>query len=385
MTPSSASSMRNQSVCEALEVWERASKEDRPVGLDERGNLTLIYGSTLNTFQNTASHKAAAKEAVFLKMRTEASRGGSWDASVLWQKMETQLPSLAGFLSSDDLGNLSEEWRVFKNKTANSLNASKEVLEKRKSVADAMAPFLPPGLGVSFHDDGLSWLSHTFSDAEQQAILNRLSTLSDTPVDPKSHLAEATLRDISRGKYDIDVPAHRLDETAAACDSDILQAVASYTNLSESGKQTIQRLYAFCNGDLQMISTLSKLLNQEAISAVVAADTRELKPASGHQAVIHARRKIDSTLPAFMLRRTEDDRLLISIAFFKKGSQLMNPEGKHLCHFKSGPNAEISTENNFNFRCRIDISLSEAEVRRGEICPQLARAATADYVLDVQW
>ncbi len=377
--------MRNQSVGEALAVWERAFKEDRPVGLDERGNLTLIYGSTLNTFQNSASHKAAAKEAVVLKMRTEVSQGGSWDASVLLQKMETQLPSLARFLSSDEIGNLPEEWRVFKDRTANSVNASAEVLAKRKSVADAMTPFLPPGLGVSFHDNGLSWLSHTFSDAEQQAIINRLSTLSDSTVDPESHLAAATLRDISRGKYDIDVPIHQLEATAAACDNDMLKAVVGYTSLSESAKQTIRRLYAFCNGDLPMISTLSKLLNQEAISAVVTADTRELRPASGHQALFHSSRKIDSTLPAFMLRRTADGRILMSIAFFKKGSQLMDPEGKLLCRFKPGPNAEISTETHFNFRCRVDIWLSEAELRRGEISPQLARAATADYVLDIHW
>jgi hypothetical protein len=385
MTPLSTLALRTQSASEALAIWERASHEDRPVGVDKQGNLTLIYGAWSNTFSGTSSDRIAAKHAVLAKMRSEASQGGSWNANMLQTRMQAWLPSLESFLAADDLGNLRAEWTSFTANACGSLQLPEPVYAQRKAVADRAAPFLPPGLGISLHDNGMSWLTHTFSDTEQAQIVNRLTQLSDTPIDPELHLAQQTLADLARGLYDIDVSERQLATIAAKDSKNFLMTLDRRKDLSAKARETIYRLHAFCDGDLQVMSSVSKLLNQYAISAVIKADENELRPASGEKATIHANSKRLNTNSIFTLRRADNDALLLSLCYLKKGSSLNDSDGRLLCRFMADANAEVCSEDHFNFRCHADFRLSVPALRTGEILPDPTRPAAVDYVMDVQW
>ena len=374
-----------QSASEAMAVWQRATRENRPVGLDGQGNVAVIFGASIDGFSGPASKRNAAKETILAKMRSEISLHGSWNGTVVHSVMASRLPSLGRFLSDDQIGSLGEEWKTLKTDAAAALALADEVLQKRTAIAERVAPFLPPGLGVSVHDGGLSWLSHTFTDARQQQIGQRLTSLAGESVDPELQLDPQMLRDLNRDTYDIILPASESVNNAVINDSDYLQQLDRRTDLTPKAKRIIRQLYTFCRGNLGVMATLSKLMNQYAISALMKADKDELTPASGAKVHFHADSKKANSQSVFRLRRTAEGNVLLFIAHMKKGSRLVDDQFQTLCHFKPGPKSEVADESHFNFRCHTEVLLRDESLRQQKINPEISRKAAADYVLDIDW
>ncbi len=376
----------SQSAEEALSLWERAWREDRPVGLDAGGNLVRLYGSAGDRFHSPASRRDLAKNAVVAKMRAELSQSGSGSGMMLRDVLEVRLPGLQRFLKEDEPGKLRDEWTTLRSETQAALGLAPDVLEQRTAVAQRAAPFLPPGLGMSLDDNGLSWLSHTFSPTQQDKLVVRLAQLGSEVTESVLGLDPQLLVDAGRQAYNILVTDTELRHAAASADGQqFLRQLDSHPTLTAKAKEVLRRLHAFCGGNRPVMGALSKLMNQHAISALMKADEDELRPASGDKAQFLAASKKANTLSAFRLRRAADGSIHLSLAHLKKGSCLTDSQFRPLCQLKPGPQAEIASERHFNFRIAAEIGLQASALEAQVIEPQMVRAAAADYVLDVAW
>ncbi len=374
-----------QPASDALAIWERAAKENKPVGLDRHGNVAMLFGASHESFRGQASHRQAAKDAILSKMRSEMAQRGSWNGSVIHNVMASQLPSLDGFIKDDQASHLRSEWDHLRKTTEASLALPLDVFEHRIAVAERIAPFLPPGLGLSLHDEGLSWLSHTFSDKQQQHILNGLSSLAGDEVDPALNLDPQMLKDINRDTYDIILPdgISMLNETNEH--QQLHQQIDTQPALTPNAREILRRLHAFCGGDRNMMTSLSKLMNQKSVLKLIAANQSELRPASGTEIHIHANSKKFNSQSLYRLHRTNEGDVSLTVSHMKKGSALLDDQMQTLCRLKPGKQSEIADESNFNFRCFTEISMLEKNLKQKIITPSYVRLASVDYVLDVDW
>jgi hypothetical protein len=368
-----------------LAVWERAAKENKPVGLDSHGNITILFGASHDNFRGQANHRKAAKDAILSKMRSEMAQRGSWNGSAIHNVMASQLPSLDSFIKDDQASNLRSEWNKLRNTTEASLALPPDVLANRIAVAERIAPFLPPGLSVSLHDEGLSWLNHTFSDKQQQYILDGLSSLAGDAVDPALHLDPQMLKDLNRDTYDIVLPdgMSLLNETNEH--QQFHQQIDAHSELTPKTRQILRRLHAFCGGDRNMMTSLSKLMNQKSVLKLIAANQAELSPSSGTEIHIHANSKKLNSLSLYRLHRTTKGDISLTVSHMKKGSALLDDQMQTLCRLKPGKQSEIADESNFNFRCCTEISMGNFQLKNLNIIPTLIRQASANYVLDIDW
>jgi hypothetical protein len=374
-----------QPASDALAIWERAAKENKPIGLDSHGNVTLLFGASHESFRGQASQRQTAKDAILSKIRSEMAQRGSWNGSAIHNVMASHLPSLDRFMRDDQASNLRSEWNKLRNITEASLALPPDVLKNRLTVAERIAPFLPPGLGVSLHDEGLSWLNHTFSDRQQQHILDGLGSLAGDAVDPALHLDPQMLKDLNRDTYDIILPdgVSVLNETNEH--QQFHQQIDAHSELTPKARQTLRRLHAFCGGDRNMMTSLSKLMNQKTVLKLIAAHQAELRPSSGVEIHIHANSKKLNSLSLYRLHQTNEGDVSLTVSHMKKGSALLDDQMQTLCRLKSGPKSEIADERNFNFRCCTEISMKERQLKEMKITPTLIRQASVDYVLDVDW
>ncbi len=60
-----------QPVDVALAVWEQAVRENKPVGLDSQGNITVLFGASIDGFSGRASNRQAAKDVLLARVRSE--------------------------------------------------------------------------------------------------------------------------------------------------------------------------------------------------------------------------------------------------------------------------------------------------------------------------
>lgn len=374
-----------QPASDALAIWERAAKENKPVGLDRHGNVAMLFGASHESFRGQASHRQAAKDAILSKMRSEMAQRGSWNGSVIHNVMASQLPSLDGFIKDDQASDLRSEWDNLRKITEASLELSPEVLEHRIAVAERIAPFLPPGLGVSLHDEGLSWLNHTFSGKQQQHILDGLSSLARDAVDPALHLDPQMLKDLNRDTYDIILPNIMTELNETKEHQQFHQQIDTHAELTPKARQILRRLHAFCGGDRNMMTSLSKLINQKSVLKLIAANQSELRPASGTEIHIHATSKKFNSLSLYRLHRTNEGDVSLTVSHMKKGSALLDDQMQTLCRLKPGQKSEIADESNFNFRCFTEISMGNSQLKNLKIIPTLIRQASANYVLDIDW
>ena len=374
-----------QPASDALAIWERAAKENKPVGLDSHGNITMLFGASHDNFRGQANHRQAAKAAILSKMRSEMAQRGSWNGSAIQNVMASQLPSLDSFMKDDQASNLRSEWNKLRSTTEASLALPPDVLANRIAVAERIAPFLPPGLGVSLHDEGLSWLNHTFSDKQQQNILNGLSSLAEDAVDPTLHLDPQMLKDLNRDTYHIVLPAgiSLLNETNEH--QQFHQQIDAHSELTPKARQILRRLHAFCGGDRNMMTSLSKLMNQKSVLKLIAANQAKLHPASGAEIHIHANSKKMNSLSLYRLHRTTKGDVSLTVSHMKKGSALLDDQMQTLCRLKPGQQSEIADESNFNFRCFTEISMGNSQLKNLKIIPTLIHQASANYVLDIDW
>ncbi len=374
-----------QPASDALAIWERAAKENKPVGLDRHGNVAMLFGASHESFRGQASHRQAAKDAILSKMRSEMSQRGSWNGSAIHNVMASQLPSLDSFIKDDQASNLRSEWNKLRNITEASLELSPDVHAHRIAVAERIAPFLPPGLGVSLHDEGLSWLNHTFSGKQQQHILDGMSSLAGDAVDPALHLDPQMLKDLNRDTYDIILPNSMIELNETKEHQQFHQQIDTHAELTPKARQTLRRLHAFCGGDRNMMTSLSKLINQKSVLKLIAANQAELRPASGTEIHIHANSKKFNSQSLYRLHRTNEGDVSLTVSHMKKGSALLDDQMQTLCRLKPGKQSEIADESNFNFRCFTEISMLEKNLKQKIITPSYVRLASVDYVLDVDW
>jgi hypothetical protein len=374
-----------QPASDALAIWERAAKENKPVGLDRHGNVAMLFGASHESFRGQASHRQAAKDAILSKMRSEMAQRGSWNGSVIRNVMASQLPSLDGFIKDDQASDLRSEWDNLRKITEASLELHPDVLKHRIAVAERIAPFLPPGLGVSLHDEGLSWLKHTFSEKQQQHILVGLSSLAGDEVDPALNLDPQMLNDLNRDTYDIILPNGMIELNETKEHQQFHQQIDTHAELTPKARQILRRLHAFCGGDHNMMTSLSKLINQKSVLKLIATNQAELRPASGTEIHIHANSKKLNSLSLYRLHRTDEGDVNLMISHMKKGSALLDDQMQTLCRLKPGQQSEIANENNFNFRCLTEISLRNSQLKNLKIVPTLKRQASADYVFDIDW
>lgn len=374
-----------QPASDALALWGRAAKENKPIGLDSHGNVTLLFGASHESFRGPASHRQTAKDAILSKMRSEMAQRGSWNGSAIHNVMASHLPSLDGFMRDDHVSYLRSEWNNLREITEASLELAPDVLKNRLAVAERIAPFLPPGLGVSLHDEGLSWLNHTFSDRQQQHILDGLSSLAGDAVDPALHIDPQMLKDLHRDTYDIILPNGMIELNETKEHRQFHQQIDGQPELTPKARQILRRLHAFCGGDRKMMSSLSKVMNQKSVLRLIAAHQTELRPASGAEIHIHSHSKKLNSLSLYRLHRTNEGDISLTVSHMKKGSALIDDQMQTLCRLKPGQQSEIADESNFNFRCFTEISMGNSQLKNLKIIPTLIRQASANYVLDIDW
>lgn len=359
--------------------------ENKPVGVDSQGNVTVLFGASIDGFKGRASNRQAAKDVILARMRSEITQRGGWNGTVIHSVMAEKLPSLGKFMRDDETGDLRSEWNALKSEAESSLPLPPAVLQHRTAIAERMMPYLPPGLGVSFHDDGLSWLTHTFSQKKQQQIIDQLTSLNTEPLDSILNIDRQMLRDLNRDTYDIALTVDNATASQSADSRPFLDILDYHAELTPKAKQILRQLHAFCNGDLHMMASLSKLMNQHAISALMKADEDELRPNSGDKAHFHADSKKANSQSLYRLTRTADGEIHLLLSHTKKGSRLVSPDFQTLCQFKPGPAAEIADERHFNYRCCTEISLNEQAIKQQQFILQSLRPASVDYVLDIDW
>jgi hypothetical protein len=368
-----------------LAIWERAAKENKPIGLDSHGNVTLLFGASHDSFRGPASHRQTAKDAILSKMRSEMAQRGSWNGSAIHNVMATHLPSLDGFMRDDQVSYLRSEWNNLRKTTEASLELAPDVLKNRLAVAERIAPFLPPGLGVSLHDEGLSWLNHNFSAKQQQHILDGLSSLAGDAVDPALHIDPQMLNDLNRDTYDIILPNGMIELNETKEHQQFHQQIDGQPELTPKAREILRRLHAFCGGDRNMMSSLSNVMNQKSVLRLIAAHQTELRPASGAEIHIHSNSKKLNSLSLYRLHRTKEGDVSLTVSYMKKGSALLGDQMQTLCRLKPGQQSEIANERNFNFRCSTEISMVEKNLNQKKIAASYVRPASIDYVLDVDW
>jgi hypothetical protein len=273
-----------QPTSDALAIWERAAKENKPIGLDGHGNVTMLSGASHESLRGPASHRQTAKDAILSKMRSEMAQRGSWNGSAIHNVMASHLPSLDGFMRDDQVSYLRSEWNNLRKTTEASLELAPDVVKNRLAVAERITPFLPPGLGISLHDDGVSWLKHIFSDKQQQKILGDLASLGGDQTDLALHLDSQMLKDLGRN----------------------------------------------------MMTSLSNLTNQKSVLKLVAAHQAELPPASGTEIHIHANSKKMNSLSLYRLRLTNEGDIHLMVSHMKKGSALLDDQMRTLFRLKPG-------------------------------------------------
>jgi hypothetical protein len=313
------------------------------------------------------------------------AQGGSWNGSAIHNVMASQLPSLDGFMRDDQVSYLRSEWNNLRKTTEASLELAPDVLKNRLAVAERIAPFLPPGLGVSLHDEGLSWLNHTFSDKQQQHILDGLSSLAGDAVDPALHLDPQMLKDLNRDTYDIILPNGMIELNETKEHQQFHQQIDTHAELTPKARQILRRLNAFCGGDRNMMTSLSKLMNQKSVLRLIAAHQTELRPASGAEIHIHSNSNKLNSLSLYRLHRTNEGDISLTVSHMKQGSALLDDQMQTLCRLKPGQQSEIANERNFNFRCCSEILLKKEALKAHKIIPVLRRPASVDFVLDIDW
>ncbi len=288
-------------------------------------------------------------------MRAEMAQRGSWNGSAIHSIMASQLPSLDGFMKHSQVRNLRSKWDGLRKITEASLKLPPDVFERRIAVAERIAPFLPPGLGISIHGEGLSWLNHTFSDKQQKHILEGLSSLAEDALDPALHLDPQMLKHLNRDTYDMILQdgASVLNETNGH--QQFHKQIDGHSELTPKARQILRRLHAFCGGDLTMMTSLSKLINQKSVLILIEAHQAELRLASGLEIHLHANSKKLNSLSLYRLHGTRESDVRLTVSCVKKGSALLNDQMQTLCRLKLGPQAEIANEGNFNYRCCTEI------------------------------
>ena len=369
-----------------MAVWERAAGENKPIGVDRHGNVTLLFGASIDSFHGRASQRQAAKDAILSKMQSEMVQHGSWNGNAIYNVMASQLPSLNRFMNNDQVGGLRSEWAALRNNTEASLGLAPEVLQQRMEKAERIAPYLPPGAGVSLHDNGLSWFKHVFSAPQQQEIIERLSSLAADPLDPILNIDKQMLKDLNRDSYEISLPDDALRHETIVENNQLMEAIEKHAALTTKAKNTLRQLLIFCAGDSNMLATLSRLMNQKSVLALMRSQQIELSSPSGMDIQIHANSKKENTKTIYHLYRNQLANVCLSVSHMKKGSELRGGDQMStLLRLKPGPQSEIADESHFNFRCSTEISMTEEDLKREKIIPSYVRPASVDYVLDIDW
>lgn len=375
-----------QCASDAMAVWERAARENRPVGVDRHGNVTLLFGASIDSFQGRASQRQAAKDAILSKMQSEMVQHGSWNGSAIYNVMASELPSLNSFVSSDQVGALRSEWDFLRHNAEASLDLPPDVLQQRMDKAERIAPYLPPGAGISLHDNGLSWFKHVFTAGQQQEIIERLVSLANDPLDPTLNIDKQMLKDLNRDSYEIILPDGPPQFEEISGNHQLMEGIEKHTELTPKAKNTLRQLMAFCDGDSKMLATLSRLMNQKSVLALMRSQQIELSSPSGMDIQIHANSKKANTKTVYRLYRNQLANVCLSVSHMKKGSELRGGDQMStLLRLKPGPQSEIADESHFNFRCSTEIAMTEEDLTREKIIPSYVRPASVDYVLDVDW
>ncbi len=386
MYPSAKNQPARQCASEAMAVWERAATDNKPVGIDQHGNVTVLFGASIDSFRGPASQRQTAKDAILVKMQSEMAQRGSWNGMAIYHVMASELPSLNSFVRNDQVVDLRSEWDFLIHNAEASLDLPPEVLQQRMDRAERIAPYLPPGAGISLHDDGLSWFKHVFTAGQQQEIIQRLISLANDPLDPTLNIDKQMLKDLNRDSYEIILPKGPPRFEEITDNNPLMEGIKNHPELTPKAKATLHQLLTFCDDNLAMLATLSRLMNQKSVLALMKSQQIELSSPSGTDIKIHAQSKKENTKTVYRLYRNEHANVCLSVSHMKKGSELRGGDlMSTLCRLKPGPRSEIADESHFNFRCHAEISMAAKYLKLEKIIPSYIYPTSVDYVLDVDW
>ena len=378
-----------QSAAEAIAVWEGASRNNKPVGADAHGNLTVVYGSAMDSFNQPSAHQDAAQQCLINKLKNESGPFLSLSNQVFSHVMHSRLPSLEQFMSSGKLGQLSSEWQALRS-TLNTSKALPEAIEaKRNTEAKKMAELLPAGMQIDIHDEGLSLYTHTFSEASQDRLMMEMSLLAHEEMNKRLPLSNQFIKDVNRGNtYRIQTPRPlEVKDEAAPNDPkvSIKQAIISSPQLTPRAAEVVGKLYDFCDGDLSMMATLSCVLSQSSLNKMDDEDMKEMAGPSGFRPILNARKTLTSTAIIFEVSRDTHGNVITNLKNFTKASMMASGLPGEEWAFQPGPDSENATENNFNRRTTVSMSMKISDLRNGQILPDLKRKAETSYVFDFDW
>ena len=370
-------------------MWESARKDEKPVGADNHGNITVLYGSTLDRFSKPNAHRDAARQCMLDKIKIESGPFLGIKNEVFTQVMKTSLPSLERFVNEGNLGNLPAEWQSFQISQNSSTQMPREIEIKRHAQAEIIAALLPPGMKIDIHDESISLFTHQFSDASQNRLLMELRLIAHEDQNKTLPLSNTFIKDANRGNtYRIQKPASSEVQDEASpnyASASVRQALINSSQLTSHGAEVVGKLYDFCDGDLAMMATLSCLLCQSSMNKMDDEDAKEMVGPSGYRPIFNAKSRNTSTHTIFELSRDANGEVIIGLKLLTKASEIASGIPGEEWPLQPGPESEIATENNFNKRTSIMVAMKPSDLKNGLILPSIRRPPETSYVFDFNW
>lgn len=389
MKPGTGKLYERQSVTEAMNLWEGAENTDKPIGTDKKGNITVLYGSTLDRFSKPSAHHDAAKQCLLDKIKTESGPFLGIKNDVFAQVMKTSLPSIERFVNDGKLGNLPTEWQAFQNSQNPPAQLPREIELKRHAQTEMIAEILPPGMKVDIRDGSISLFTHQFSEASQERLLKKMELIADEKINKTLPLSNQFILDANRDDtYRIQTPepAEISDEASPSHNSKpVRQALIRSSQLNPHGSEVVKNLYDFCDGDLSMMQTLSCLLCQSSINKMDDEDAQEMVGPSGFRPIFNAISRNTANLTIFELSRDANGEIILGLKLLVKARMITSGQPGEDWSFEPGPNNEIATENNFNRRTSFVMAMNPSDLRNGLILPIIRRPPETSYVFDFDW
>lgn len=389
MKPNSGKPYERQSVTEAMNLWESAEKADKPIGADKQGNISVVYGSTLDRFNKSSTHRDTAKQCLLDKIKKESGPFLGIKNDVFAQVMKTSLPSIERFVNDGNLGNLPKEWQAFQKSQKLPDQLPREIEIKRHAQAEKITDLLPVGMKIDTRDESISMFTHQFSEASQNRLMQEMSLLAHEDLNKTLPLSDQFIKDANRGntyRIQTPLPSAVKDEAAPGYVSAATRKnLVSSSQLTSHGAEVVGKLYDFCEGDLAMMASLSCLLSQSSINKMDDEDAKEIAGPGGYRPIFNAEATNTSTSIIFELSRDKNGDVINGLKFLTKASMIASGMPGEEWPFQSGPMSEIATENNFNRRTSIAISLKPSELRNGFILPRIVKNLETSYVFDFDW
>jgi hypothetical protein len=369
MQASAVPNAQRQSISEDLETWAAAEKNNHSVAAGT--GARILYVNT--DFQKISGDTKAKNQAVMIlvkKILEEAAFFAKTQDEFKHIIIAQKLSSLEKFIATGKLGNLKDEWGKLIEANDPVLKDQKNLEKKRKQFIDKISEFLPTGLVLSEKSGAVSSMTHILRSellpSLKEEIISSCEQGSETKMIGGQPVDSRFANDASRSSI-IYKPKENnlLNSEEKSTPSTKLQ--------HRSGAEHIEQMNSIFDGDVKMIETVSKIINQTLLRRVSDSLRKEIykDPDSPNSVIFRNSREKGSLSNEFTVRLNENDDVIVdAIQMEKYESIVIPPDHMEEWKINRDPLWEgVASQTNFGLRTVCSVRLRKEDLQNNVINP----------------